>query len=219
MKRVKKIVLLICIILLTGCQATYEININDNTISEKLKLIETNTSIFDVRDETGWTLRELYSSLLVSDQFSSNNYNVKSLSNDNRLGVEYKSKNLESVLNSSILNQCYINPSVEVKNDIVYIDTGIQFQCFEYYETLESIKIVLKTNHKVVSTNASEQKGNSYIWNFTKDSDKRIEVIYYQNEIKKSFDYITLIVIVFLVLCVGTLVYILLNKKKKNNEI
>lgn len=219
MKRIKFILIITCLLFLSGCTATYEINIKDNKITEKLRLIETNTTLFDKATDTGWTLRETFESLLNNDdEFSQANYKVKSLNSDNQLGVEYSANN-NSVINSSILNQCYINPSVVEKDGIITIDTGNNFKCYEYYDNLETIKVVLKTNHEIISTNADEQDGNTYIWNITKDSNKQIQVSYYEKEIKKSIDIMTVALVLTIIGVIGIIMYLLLKKMKKNNEI
>jgi len=220
MKKTKIILVIICLLFLSGCTATYEINIKDDKIIEKLRLIETNTTIFDKETDTGWTLRETFQSLLDNDdEFSKSNYKVKSLNSDNQLGVEYTSSSSESVLNSSILNQCYTNPKVSVDGDIVTIDTGNDFKCYEYYENLETVKVVLKTNHKVISTNADEQNGDTYIWNFTKDSNKTINVSYYESDVKKSFNITGIIIVLIIVTLLGGVSYLVVKKMKSSNEI
>ena len=220
MRKIKIILMIVCLLILSGCTATYEININDDKIIEKLRLIETNTTIFDKETDTGWTLRETFQSLLDNDdEFSKSNYKVKSLNNDNQLGVEYSSSSSESVLNSSILNQCYTNPKVNVVDDVITIDTGNDFKCYEYYENLETVKVVLKTNHKVISTNADEQNGDTYIWNFSKDSNKSINVSYYKSDVKKSVNIKGIVIVLCIVSFIGIVSYFVLKKMKKSNEI
>ena len=156
----KKILLLIIACLfLSGCTANYEI------------------TIFDKTTDTGWTVRDSFNSLLDSDEFGQENYNVKSLTNDERLGVEYTSKAASSIINSSILNQCYNNPKIENNDGIITINTGSNFECYEFYDNLESVRVVFKTNHKVISTNAEEVDGDKYIWNITKNGNKQIEIV------------------------------------------
>lgn len=218
MKKMKCLIFLICMVLLSGCTATYEVSIKDGKVNEKLKLIETDSSIFDVRNDSGWTLRETFDAMLNGDQFSERNYKVKSLNNDNQLGLEYSSSN-DSMLNSSILNQCYINPSVNVLDGIVTIDTGSNFKCYEYYSNLDTIKVVFKTNHDIIYTNAEEIDGDSYIWKFTKDSDKQIKISYYENLTKKSFNVWNVVIIVLGVIAIGAIAYFLIKRNKENNSI
>lgn len=216
----KKIILFLMIVLfLTGCNATYEFSINDGRVKENLKLIETNKLLFDVRNEEGWTLRELFEPSLYEDEFSKQIYNIKSLNTNDTLGIKFSTDNLDSVLNSSILNQCYMDPVVEITDNIVTIETGNEFECYEYYNNLETIEVRFTSNHKIISTNSHLQDGDVYIWNFTKDSDKNIKISY-DNSITYN-KYKPLIIIGSIILVVGIimLIYFIINKRKKENEI
>ena len=42
----------------------------------------------------------------------------------------------KNLINSSAINQCYTNPHVEKRDKIVTIETGNDFNCYEYYENL-----------------------------------------------------------------------------------
>ena len=104
-------------------------------------------------------------------------------------------------------------------DDVITIDTGNDFKCYEYYENLETVKVVLKTNHKVISTNADEQNGDTYIWNFSKDSNKSINVSYYKSDVKKSVNIKGIVIVLCIVSFIGIVSYFVLKKMKKSNEI
>ena len=94
MKRINLFLILILTLLLSGCNAVYEININGDKIEEKLTLVENNMDIVDIKNDAGWSLRESFESLLDKDEFANKDYSVKSLNTDNSLGVEYKNSKL-----------------------------------------------------------------------------------------------------------------------------
>lgn len=214
----KKIILLAFIgFILSGCTANYEITINGDKIEEKLTLIETNKAIFDSVTDTGWTIRESFESLLDKDEFGSEDYSVKSLTNDDQLGIEYTSKSASSILNSSIINQCYTNPTVNIDENIVTINTGSDFECYEFYDNLESVRVIFKTNHEVISANADEVENGSYIWNITKDGNKRIEISYDASVTKTNIiPYIVGAIVVITLLIVA---YFVSKKVKTKNNI
>ncbi len=213
----KKLVLFTFIVLLlSGCTANYEINLKDDKVEEKLTIIETNKSIFDKELDTGWTIRQSFESMLEGDEFGEENYNVKSLITDDQLGIEYTSKSALSILNSSIVNQCYRNPSVSISNNIISIDTGSNFECYDFYENLESVRVVFKTNHKVISTNSDSKEGNSYIWNITKDGNKTIQITYDDSITKKSIiPYIIIGIVAVVIIISGC--FVLKKVKNKNS--
>lgn len=215
----KILIIIISILFLSGCTATYEVNIKDDKIIEKLTLIENDVTLFDKKNDTGWTLRETFDSLVNHEnEFSKDPYDVKSLNTNDTLGIQYTSSSAKSILNSSILNQCYINPKVTTIDGIVTIDTGTNFKCYEYYDNLDTIKIVFKTNHEVVSTNSTQKDGNSYIWNFTKDSNKNIKISYYESEIQKSINISFIIITISIIVILGIIIYLISRKIKNTNK-
>lgn len=212
----KKIILLsFILILLSGCTANYEVVIDGDKIKERLTITETDKSIFDKITDTGWTVRDSFDALLSGDEFSRQDYSIKSLNSEDQLGVKYSNDSLESLENSSVINQCFNNPSISVEDNIVYIDTG-EFECFDLYDNLDSIRIVFKTNHKVLDANADTIENDSYIWNITKDSNKVIKISYDSSITKINYTTYVVVVLIFIVLIIGLLL-VFRKVKNKNN--
>jgi hypothetical protein len=212
----KKIILLsFILILLSGCTANYEVVIDGDKIKERLTITETDKSIFDKITDTGWTVRDSFDALLSGDEFSRQDYSIKSLNSEDQLGVKYSNDSLESLENSSVINQCFNNPSISVEDNIVYIDTG-EFECFDLYDNLDSIRIVFKTNHKVLDANADTIENDSYIWNITKDSNKVIKISYDSSITKINYTTYIVVVLIFIVLIIGLLL-VFRKVKNKNN--
>jgi len=151
----KKILILICLLFLTGCSVNYEITLKNNKIKERLTIIETDQSLFDVRNDAGWTLRESFEMLIneEKDEFSVEDYSIKSLNTDNQLGLEYYSDSSKTLINSSIINQCYTNPTIEINDNIVSFNSGNEFSAvlfnFSVISTRLSIFIIFPTFTKV----------------------------------------------------------------------
>ena len=142
----KKILInFVILFLLTGCTVKYEFSINNGKFSEKLNVVETNSELFDVKNDSGWTLRELFDPSTYLDEFSNSDYKITSLSDKNHLEIEYSSKKLDSAINSSMLNQCYTNPTVVEQDNIITIETGNDFECYDDYDNIENIQIRFKT--------------------------------------------------------------------------
>lgn len=216
----KLIIFFIGLFVLCGCSAQYEVSVNGPNVKEKLTLLEYDKSKFDIQDESGWTLRESFEALLTKDEFSKEDYSVKSLSDDNKLGVEYnKSMLLDDIKGLSILNQCYTNYSITISDDIISIDTGNNFNCFDYYDNLDTVKFIFTTNHKVISTNSIEQDGNSYIWNLTRGGDNHIMIEFSESDYTNYFKYLYIIIPSFIIIVGGIIIYYVSFKKKKENKI
>jgi hypothetical protein len=218
MEKENLLFLILFMFFFTGCQATYKINIYSNNVSENLKLIETDTLKFDIENDSGWTLRDSFESLLENDEFSKEEYKIKSLNKKNQLGIEYKNKYpLDEISESSIINQCYSNISITEDEKNIYINTGNNFNCFEYYEYLDFINIELKTNHEVIESNATTISNGVYKWEFNEQSDKEIKLTLSKTNIKSS-NYV--LYLVFLVVIIVSIVgYLFYNKNKSRNKI
>lgn len=215
----KKILIFVCLLFLTGCSVNYEITLKDNKIKERLTIIETDQSLFDVRNDAGWTLRESIEILLdEEDEFSVQDYSVKSLNSDTQLGLEYSSNSSTTLINSSAINQCYTNPTIEFNGDIVTFNSGNDFKCYEYYDNLDTISVVLKTDYEVISSNAESIDDNKYMWNITKDGNKEIEISYKQNTSKKALGT-TIMFIAGLILIALVITYYIYSKFKSENKI
>lgn len=219
MKYIKKLFIFLFAIILSGCSATYELELKNNNIKEKLTVLETDSTLFDKIMDSGFTIREMFDATMYDDQFSNDDYQIKSLENQNQLGIEYKTNNLEKIINSSVLNQCYIGAEVVEDNENIIINTGDNFKCYEYYENLETIKISFKTNHDVIETNAMKIDGNEYIWNFDKNSDKSIKIIVSKDANKGLFSYIYIIFPIVVILSIAIVLYYIYIKRKQENNI
>lgn len=216
----KCIIMLICMVFISGCSATYEIKIKDNKIEEKLTLIETNKNLFDVPNSEGWTVRQLFDSLLEtnSDEFVYKEYSVKSLTDDTQLGIQYYSDDSDEIINSSAIHQCYINPIMSEEDNIVTLNTGDDFRCYEYYENLDSIKVVLKTDYKVVSSNAHSVENGKYIWNITKDGEKQILFSYDKSNMKK-YNILMITVSIISLIAIACIGYYIYYRMKEQNKV
>ena len=61
--------------------------------------------------------------------------------------------------------------------------------CFNEYPKLDSIKINLKTNHKVISTNADSKHGYHYTWNLTREKKDDAAILITLSKNKYVFNY------------------------------
>lgn len=215
----KKILIIICIFLLTGCSANYEITIKNNKITENLKLVENNPTLFDKKLESGSTIRELFESIVnYKDPFAEPKYNIKEINTSDTLGIEYNSaKKNDEIEVLGGLNTCYSNPKIEIENGIVTVETGKDFKCYEYYELLDNVRVVINTNHKVIDSNADEKKGNSYIWNITKDGNKNIKFSY--KEKINTDGKMTIVLVLIVIVIIISVLYVINKRNKANNKI
>ena len=187
--RLKKYLVLIMIILLTGCTAEYNVTINDTShIQESLDVIETDSSLFDIKNSSLYnsTLREYLQTdlkwptpALIDSETNPieptkidgvSYYNKTDESASDALKINYKYQfNTDLFMKSKILRTCY-NYEVDVKDNVLNFKTIDSLNCFEDYPLLESAKFSLKTSCKIVESNADLENGNTLTWDITKDN-------------------------------------------------
>lgn len=230
----KKIILLVCFIFLTGCKAEYSIIYEDNNLSESLNVV----SSFNDNNFKSLVNEYYNNSLFIVD------YNIETgdMSNDEII-------NKYSIYNKSIINKdgiygLKLNYSYNVINDykksfIVhslfdnFIINDNFFKAYDIkdiflnYNDLEEIVISFKTDKKVESSNADIVENNIYYWNINKNNykDKVINITFdnsESNEVNKILNNNSenIIYIILGVLGIGILISVLViyEKVKKSNK-
>lgn len=182
-------ILLITLVLLTGCTAKYDITINDmNDLNESLDIMENDKTKFDIENEELYnvTLKEYLQTDLkwptpVYINSEENPIEPKELDNVDYYKKEDKSTNELLQINysfqhnqnnyskSNIVNTCY-DYEFGSKNNYITFTTTSDFKCFEKYKLLDSVEFSLNTTCKVKNANYDKKVDNSYTWNITKET-------------------------------------------------
>ncbi len=184
--KIKLIIFLIPLIILSsGCSATYNINITDETIEEELAISEDidqankNSYIYkygtyDENDMCFDCLSKYINSM--QDEYVNNYYiNKDNFERDNKIynyntyqGVysynltnkkEYSLKN-NSLINNLIKDSLIIND----ENIIMHLDNIPS----SMIEKLDKVSIIVTTELPVISNNADNTSDNTYTWNYDK---------------------------------------------------
>lgn len=164
----KKIITLILFtILLTGCEASYDLEIKDDKLNETI----TFTNPIDA------TKKQEIKDYLDSDAYVFTNtedsferYNIMQISNGYKLSYTYKA---EDFTNVALLNNCF--DSYQYSNTDKYIAFRIQgkFNCL--YD-IPNIKVRLKTDYPVSKQNADIVEDGYYIWNINSFTSKNMDI-------------------------------------------
>lgn len=243
----KKIIILsILLFSLTGCSATYDLEIYNNQVKEDMKFINYDSSTWDSIVQYDLTYRELLNASInypypvfdntIVDEVDTikldgiEYYDNTLISRANQLGqrLKYNKFNLTDFNESAIVKKCYQYFNIIEQDDNIILSTSLENLCFKEYPMLDRITINIKTNHKVVASNATKSKKYQYTWDITRDKSqdsaiqltiKKDEFIFnYENEFLKKIIYITLIIGIILIVSGGTYLFIK-NKNKQHNEI
>lgn len=213
----KIIIMLISLILLTGCSATYDINIKDKKISDEIKIYTDNDN---VKKATQATLDHFENELLDFER-GYEHYSKEMYSTDQVTGYVY---NYEFTFDEydamSQLRKCYKDFDFDYSNNILTIKTSNEFLCRNYYEDMNDITINIDSDYQIVSSNADTRNGNKHSWTITRNnySNKPIEIkvnlndkVIKKNNAESKIDLKMILVLLTFILLV---IVLIVNKKK-----
>lgn len=231
----KKIVLVLLILLLTGCSIEYNLKINkDLTVEERIEAVEEN-DFFKLYEYTNKidVINFIFEPYL--EEIDAYSYNYDIISNDEFGGMFIKRKysSLQDYINNvDSIYYLFENVDYSEYNNIVTLKTTGKFYNYNLDDperpAIENAKIIIEPIFEVIESNADEVVKNSrYIWIINKntleknitisfDKTKRIDVINISDKIK--IDY-TLLIIIVILLGFVILGLKLINQDKKNNKI
>lgn len=238
----KNIILIIVLFLfITGCDATYNIEIYNDKVIEEFSIVENNSSIWDrpirsTEDENSEDTGESKTyRQLVKEEVSRNTqvfvnqgdtyYKKELISTDNSLGLKYNYTYKVSEYKDAYLpKSCFKYFNFIEENQTYILSTSQGFTCFDFYKNLDNLKVVITTNHKVEETNADIVEGDSYIWEIdkTNSANKSLYLELHKTDYvfnyKNRVTYILLgsVLVAFLIFIV---IIVLRRNSKKNNEV
>jgi len=219
MKKCKLLFIFFCLLFLTACTAEYQLNIMGNNVNENLSSVEKNLNILDIKNDSGWTLREVFDSFTDERPFEKSDYSIEKINNEKEYGIKYNNEySLEELDENLLIKECYPDYSLEETDTTYRIESGSNFKCFTYYQHLETLTIKVKTNHKVLENNADKVSGNVYTWNITKNGNKNIVFEFTKEYSNFNIMYVYLgLAGIIVAIIISVIVFI--NKKKKCNAI
>lgn len=165
--RIKKISLcFITLILLSGCQAIYDIDISSDKITDELSLIETKNE-----NESFPSEYDIYNSAYIDDDGKEYYYNQSEIRSDNNYGIklEYEYE-LDNYQNSTVLKKCYTDSSINIEqNKVTLKATG--FKCLNYNDTfVEQVIINVTSENKIITSNADKKSKEKITWIINHDN-------------------------------------------------
>ena len=217
----KKILLVIIVFLITGCSGKYELEIKNE------KVIEKTTALYNSKE----VLKDPYEHTLdISLKYDDNgdfliHETKKNVKDGDKVGVELTNNyhSIDDFKNySQIINRCYNANNITNTNNTITIKTSNEFTFLEKIEELDEVTIVIKSNHKLKSTNADKKKGATYYWYINKDNykEKPISLVLHSN--KKVWYYDVLKKLILIILVIGGTVLVAftgykLYRKREDN--
>ena len=157
----KKIIfLLITICLLTGCTATYDINITKETINDTIKIEADSTKVNNANKQTTDTFNQKIGEWENGHDF----YKREIITTADKTGYQYTYNfNFDEYDAMSQIRKCYKDFNLTYDNDIE-LTTSKEFLCRNYYPQLKTFTINITSEYEITSSNADSIKDNVHTW-------------------------------------------------------
>ena len=206
MNKFKFVILLVIMFILSGCNGSYNLYIDNNYFSEDIKIDTLNLSS-DIINRNYYPFNYDLTKVYERKNIKDNGISI--------LNLRYK-YSFEEFLNSTAYITCFLNRKYENNKDYYYIYLNDLVEC--YYGQDFDINII--TKNKVLMNNADSVNGNTYTWHVTeKNKDNlTIEIKIAKGKLANDYSYITYILFGIIVLGVIIVIRKFMNKKEIRNE-
>lgn len=232
MKRIKKILLLFLIILLSGCSVEYNLTINeDNSVNEKVVAKEITNRM---NTNTGATGKQAVNYLYEMFDRAGLKTNLSTKTDDNitTATVTGTHATFDDYI-SNFTSDIFESANVKRDGNI----TTLTFDQTKYILSdstrgliYDDITVNITVPYKVLDNNADTYKGNTYTWEIRKDAELRqIMIKYDESNLKNSKEFkfgkikfnvrYSFIAIGVIILIAGAITMFVYYNNKRNNRI
>ena len=227
--KLKHISIIFLILLLSGCNVEYKIDLDKNlNIEENIKLIPTTTE-----DEEKF--KEFNSFIPINkevDDFETLEKKQKDIKyynqKKNKSLIQFNYRfNKDDYINSSFVNKAYEFISVTQLKDELVLSTSKEFLLYEIYENLEEVKITINSKYKLIKSNADEEEKHSYTWIINKENayekniylklDTTTEDLTIREKIENG-DYLNIFTISIVLFIIGYFLYKIIQRKGNKRD-
>lgn len=236
----KKIIFgILLVIFLTGCNAKYNLKIENGTVKEELIIVENNLTIAKKENEVGESFASFASIYGSEYDLNTSFYNIysddgciencevydKEYINDNdKIGFSLKHNFIYEKYGDSTLANEYL-PSFQSTFDGKYLTIRGKdpSSLINSYEDLTDITISVESDYRVISSNG-KKSGNNYTWQISKEKKKSFDELYIiidttEEAVKEENNTLLYIIILIALLIAFATCYILVRKNKTKNAI
>ena len=223
---IKKIILILFVVLLTGCQIKYELNFNGDNLIEKINVKISNENERQIND------LKKYTAFSIFDNSTQKLYKTKFNDGRSYFTADYEyTYNFDEFRHALYIKNCFDAFSFITDNDDYILSTSKGFKCmFVDYNEVDSVEIIITSNHEIIESNADELKNNKLIWNINDENAKDKQIYVKFGKLKdlsffeKIFNFImnnilTISIFGGMFILIVVVVVVIVVIGKKNNEI
>lgn len=177
----KKILLLVVLLLMTGCTAEYELTYVNDVFKEHVVVTE---PIVD-ENPMGLSISDINSNshyIKIGDN-NKYNYNLESRNGNHILTLDFEYKDVK-LTSSRFYNDCFKNRTFIERDNYYYIELEGDSVC----EYLKDVDITFKTDKYVYDINATEKDYEKGIYKWKDFSGGKIIIQVSRNETLKSYN-------------------------------
>ena len=190
----KKIIILLMFVFLTGCSVDYNLNYENGIYKEKMLMYGESNEIIDGESFIDIKNNYFNKNILVDYSIDTgdirnedfplyyNTYNKKIIDDEkNGLLLYYDYSSYDDYKKSTLINELFYDISISDN----YLEMKNAKNIFLDYPYLDKIKIEFKTDNYIKDINADEKINNSYYWYFDKNNykSKSIYIVYATNKL------------------------------------
>lgn len=210
MKKVRYIIILLLLFIVSGCDIKYKVSFNKKNINENITISGLNNN--------------LQSDLIDPIYYFFQGYPYNILSNPDSSSVTQDWLSLDDFKDNSILFKEFIdNNSIKIKGKKVQFDLYINDNVQSYldlYGKPDNIDFSIEVPYYVSSHNATNVNGDTYTWKFTDIENAHIKINFDMGKSKNYMQtFFSVCTIVIVLVIIGSTIVYFVNKNKKNNEI
>lgn len=224
MKKIKLVILVCGMVLLSGCSAEYNLTIDETIMEENI------SAIFDKKTESDYASRMekiRRTAYYNFDTRENEYYTFNKTEDDNNIFLNYNYKYTNNNLyKSEAVSRCYYKRIVNVTENNITINTDNQVACIykDGNKEIDSITVNIRTDLIVLEHNADKVNDKVYTW-YINDENYSNKPIYIKMEKEKSGgsfvdQTISIVIIVLIIIAIGIIIYLRTHKKHlQNNKI
>ena len=235
--QIKRGVLLIGLIMLTGCEATYTLTISKDTINEKIEILDNvsdTRTVTDVMENYKKKYPVYNSDEIVDDEelyqinpdltYYNQTYSIDS--NGYHLNYEYTYP-IDKYITANSVNYSYDYKDIVYQNNKLKLSTGCPNNYLRYRDIFTNLTVNIITDYVVTNNNADSVIGNRYInkennyekrINFEVDLSKTQSEVDKEKEVKAKKNSLLIPILIVSLLVYSIIIFVIITKRKKNED-
>ena len=219
--KIKRLLILIIVLFLTGCSTKYTLIVSNDSIKENIDIVIPKDMIPKLSDEEkklGLELDDQITPFVEQDQYPIyDNYNIiysKGKEESDKyikLKLDYTFKP-EEFIKANSLARCFSNYAYSYEENYIFKASG-DFYCL--YS--DKVEITIHAKNRVIKSNADSKKGRTHTWYITRNNPEDVDI---DIEIARGFSIALIIpyVIIFVVVLILVFGIMFIKKRKEINK-